>query len=621
MNKKLTKVLAMFLCIVMALPLSAFASLGIFAEGETETTTEATYTEPTVTAEKYAYFSYSGNDSNSGLKASAPKKTMNPAFKLLTEGGTLVIPAKGYVSGDLTLTEVNGTVLITAKDQDGNLYFDAENPDVDSAQKGMFMIAAKKTVTFRNDVIFDDVVILQRACTAVANAANIRIDNNSTMVIGANTQFHHCTEAAGSNKAVCNSKLTVAEGSTLIVKAAGALSYNGAGTIYIDKNLVGNGVDASQFAAFTGNLYDLDGKPLCAIVGHSYTPTVVNHTYMNICGSCGDNAGAYSYTTPVLENTTDVYTFANNGTAIDSETVYTTFGALSTAMNAAENKGGTIYVTQKGHYGDRAYTFDVGAVSKFTAVLADGTDLREQNAQGEAASQNGALMWGTTSIDDSTVNFASDVIFEKINFYSRMKSNNIGIINATTAVFNEVEFKRSSTSYPYTGLIIEGGSTVIMNNVSGKVGKITGYGTLIVNIDIINSGVITKDTLENFNGIVMTTECKEICAFSGSHDYVDNVCAICGAEQGTVTTKLYVKKNGTGDGLTPENPTNSIRTGFALASADPIEIILVDDLLIAGYISCAATNQDVTITSVDLDGDGVYPKLIIQSWVIFQNEG
>ena len=42
MNKKLTKVLAMFLCVVMSLPLGAFASLGVYAE--TETTTEATYT-------------------------------------------------------------------------------------------------------------------------------------------------------------------------------------------------------------------------------------------------------------------------------------------------------------------------------------------------------------------------------------------------------------------------------------------------------------------------------------------------------------------------------------------------------------------------------------------------
>ncbi len=616
MTKKTTRALAVLLCIVMSLPLGAFASLGIFAETEGGNS----YTEPVVTDEKYAYFSYSGSDDNDGLSASELKFTIASAYRLLTGGGTLVIPAKGYISQDLTLPVVNGTVLVTAKDKDGTIYFDPESPDVDVAQKGMLMIAAKSTLTFQNDVIFDDVVILQRACSAEANASNIAIDNDSTMVIGANAQFLHCTEAAGGNKAVCNSKLTVASGSTLIVKSAGALSYNGSGTIYLDKNLLGNGIDASQFSAFSGKVFDLQGNDLCDIIGHKHTPTVVNHVYRNICGSCGDDAGAFSYTSPVLENTTDGYYFANNGYKIGSETVYKSFATLTAAMQSSENKGGTVYVTQKGYYGDKAYTYDVGAVSKFTAVLADGTDLREKNAAGTAVSQNGALMWGTPSVA-ATVNFQSDVIFDKVNIYSRNTGNVLAVNSNTTAVFNDVEFKRSSTSYPYMALSIEGGSTVIMNDVSGKVGKVTGYGLLIVDIDIVKSGTLTAEAVSDFNGIIMTTDCKEICAFTGSHDYVGGVCAICGAVKGTSVTRFYVKKNGTGDGLTPETPAGSLRTGFTLASADPIEIILVDDLLISGGISCAATNQDVTITSIDLDGDGVYPKLIVQSYIHFKNEG
>ena len=621
MNKKLTKVLAMFLCIVMSLPLGAFASLSIFAETETETATEATYTEPTLTnTTDVAYFSYAGNDTNNGLTPSTMKKYITAAFPLLTNGGRLVIPAKGYAGINTNVEPVSGTVLITAEDTDGTLYFDPANPDVDSAQKGMLMVAAQKTLTFNSDVILDNVVVLQRACSAVANAGNIEIANNSTMVIGANTRFLHCSSAAGGSAAVCNSKLTVAAGSTLIVKAAGALSYNGTGTIYLDKNLLGNGIDASQFSTFAGEVFDLDGNALCEIVGHSYAPTVVNHEYRYVCGSCGDDNGAYTYTTPVLENTTDAYYFANNGYQVGTETVYKLFTTLTEAMNAAENKGGTVYVTQKGYSKSLAIAYDVGAVSKFTAVLADGTDLREKNAAGETVSQNGALMWGTDTYA-TVVNFQSDVIFEKINFYSRCKTNTLAINNNTTALFNEVEFKRSSTAYPYTYIDVEAGSTVIFNDVSGKIGKITGYGVVVVDIDIVKSGVLTLSALENFNGIVMTTECKEICAFTGSHDYVDNVCAICGAEQGATTTKLYVKKNGDGDGLTPETPAGSIRTGFTLASADPIEIILVDDVLVSGGISCAATTQDVTITSMDLDGDGVYPKLIIQSYIHFKNEG
>ena len=123
MNKKLTKVLAMFLCIVMSLPLGAFASLSIFAETETETATEATYTEPTLTnTTDVAYFSYAGNDTNNGLTPSTMKKYITAAFPLLTNGGRLVIPAKGYAGINTNVEPVSGTVLITAEDTDGTLY-------------------------------------------------------------------------------------------------------------------------------------------------------------------------------------------------------------------------------------------------------------------------------------------------------------------------------------------------------------------------------------------------------------------------------------------------------------------------------------------------------------------
>ena len=136
----------MFLCVVMSLPLGAFASLGVYAE--TETTTEATYTEPTLSnTTNVVYFSYAGSDSNDGLTSSTMKKYISPAFALLANGGRLVIPAKGYQSSTISIPAVKGTVLITAEDTDGKLYFDPDAPDVDSKQTGMFMIASQNTVT------------------------------------------------------------------------------------------------------------------------------------------------------------------------------------------------------------------------------------------------------------------------------------------------------------------------------------------------------------------------------------------------------------------------------------------------------------------------------------------
>lgn len=617
MNKKLTKVLALFLCIVMSLPLGAFASLGVFAENESEAAAESLYTEPTLTnTTDVAYFSYSGKDANSGLSASKMKKLIESAFPLLTNGGRLVIPVKGYAQADTVLPAVNGTVLITAKDTDGTLYFDPANPDINGTQTGMFMVAAPKTVTFQSDVIFDDVVILQRACSSVANAANIVISNNSTMVIGAGTQFH------ASSNAVCNSKLTVEAGSTLIVKGAGALSYNGAGTIYLDKSLVGNGIDASQFSNFLGKVYDLEGNALCEIVGHAYAPTVVDHEFRYVCGSCGADNGAVTYKMPELTNNTDVY-YASNSAAPEAAEIegITAIKSMNT-LNDTANNGGTVYVTYKMYHNIAAFMFDLGGTTRFSAVLPDGTDLREQFSDGTPASQNGAIMWD----GGKNTNFCDDVIFDKINFYSRSASSPIlGVKNNATLYFGEVEFKRSVNSYQYTSIDIEAGSCVIISDkVSGRINSFTGYGTLVVDIAAVNNGVITAQNTADFKGTIMTLDCKEVCAFTGGHDFDENnMCEICGTVSGTVTKKFYVAGEATGDGSTPENPSHSIRLGFQQASADPIEIVLVDDLTVIknGGIACVANQQNVTITSMDLDGDGVYPKLILQSFIVFYNAG
>ncbi len=617
MNKKISKVLALFLAVIMSLPLASFASLGIFAEDvDVPAVEKPTYTEPTVTGTTVAYFSYSGNDSNNGLSASAMKKTITPAWTLLhDEGGTLVIPVKGYVSGDLTLTPRLGPVLITARDTDGTLYFDPANPDIDVAQAGMFMIAALKTVTFTSDVIFDDIVILQRGCTSVANVAAIKISSGATMVIGENTQFHFCTAAAGNNKAVANSKFVVDEGATLVVKAAGASSYEGAGTIFVDKDLIGNGIDASQFVKFTGKLYDLDGAPVCDIAGHNYVTTLSNHTYYDVCSTCGETV-PYTYTTPTLNNTTDAVYWANgsdgDGTSVNSPAQGggTIAGKLTT--------GGTVYIVGKGYVGATA-SLNYGGVTKFTSVTPDGNDYRGVDYTGVEHPEDGALF----APADAVITFADSLIFEKTRVLSRNSSSPIyKFTNGSTIYFDETEFARTGATFKYPALIIEKGTTVIINEkCTGGISSVSGDGTLIVSMKAVQSGLVTATALDNFNGLVMTTECKEICAFTGSHSYIGNVCEICGTEQGTATTKIYVAKNATGDGLSPENPTNSLRRGFEYASADPIEIILVDDMLISGGIACQGQTQDVTITSMDIDGDGVYPKLIIQSFITFYSEG
>ena len=614
MKKNFSKVLALFLAVIMSLPLACFASLGIFAEGEGDdvvTETNPTYTEPTVSSEAVAYWAYTGNDTNNGLTPATAKKTFSSLWPIIKPaGGTVVINGKGFVSQSLSVSSGGGTLLITGKDIDGTYYYDPVTPNVDgkTGQTGMIMIAAKGVLTFKSDVIFDNVGILQRSCTTPANAAAIKISNNATMVIGENTLFLKSTDA------VVNSKLIVDAGSNLIVKAAGALAYEGTGNIFIDKNLVGNGIDASQFANFEGKVYDLDGNSACDIVGHTYKLNLIDHEYRNVCTACGDNV-PYSYTLPTLTNTTDAVYWAN-GSKGDGSSVESPKEVGAAVASALGGNGGTVYIVGKGYIG-ATVSINYGGTTQITSVTPDGTDYRGIDYTGVAHPEDGSVF----APADAVITFADSIIFEKTAIFSR--STNAPIYkfsNNAVIYFDETNFGKTAGNYP--ALLIDKGTTVVINEkCTGAISSITGEGTLILDMKAVQSGIVTGKAVEGFKGTIMTTDCKEVCAFTGSHNYVDGTCNICGTVQGTAITKIYVAADGTGDGLTPENPTYSIRRGFEYASADPIEIILVDDLKISSGIACQAQTQDVTITSVDLDGDGVYPKLIIQSFINFYNEG
>ncbi len=616
MNRSVkSRMLSLFLALLMSLPLGVFSSLGIFAEttsANDATTTPTASQVPTLTnTTDVAYASWSGNEGNSGLSSSAMKRYLASAWALLPNGGTLVIPAKGYVEADLTLPAATAPIVITARDVNGTMYYAGPGTE-ENTQAGMIMVKASKTITFQSDVIFQDIAILQRDSQTPTSAATYVITNGATMVIEDSVDFLYSKTV---NPALVNSKISVDAGAKLIVKSAGALSYSGEGSIYVDKNLIGNGISADQFNAFTGALYDLEGKALCDITGHTYSLDVVDHKYVNICSSCGHNGGDFTYTEPVVSSTDKWYWGYNTGNDSNNGTSADTPIKSATAVAGAVNNGGTLYVTEKGYAGGNA-VMDFGGTTLVTAVGPDGYDYRETVAQ------YGALMWEQSG-NAVTMTFVNDVIFKDINIYNRSPQNNVmAITNNSTAVFENVVLKTSGSSYPKMQLSIEAGSTVIMkgNNV-GTFSKIIGKGTLVVDMDVVNAGKLKLAQLEEFDGVIMTTECKEICAFTGGHDYVDGTCSICGTVEGTVTKKYYVAQGATGDGSSPDNPTNSIRKGFDVASADPIEIILVDDVTIGGAIVCNDNSQDITIKSIDVDGDGVYPKLILQSYIVFDNAG
>ena len=623
MNKKFTKFLALFMALIMAVPFGAFGTLGIFAETEnteTEQTEEETFTFPTLTnTETVVYFGYNtGGDNPDGTSLTSSFTTVAATAAAVKEGGTVVLASKGYVSKSCTF-KTNAAVVITGKDPaTGEFVFDVENPDLKNAgtgQWGMFLVAASSTFTLQSELIIQDTIILERGGTG--KTSTIAVDDGGVLMIEDTVRFMMGQDSKGTPVSGPTTKLTVGEGGVAVIKAAGFSSYSGVGTIYVDKNLINNGIDPSQFGGFTGKLVDLDGNPLCSVTGnHSNAVTLINHAYYNKCSSCGEQS-PFTYSEPVLSNTTDEYYWSyNTGKAEADGTTLQTPQRNATNIISTVNNGGTIYLISKGFW-NTSLVFDMGGTTKYTAVLSDGTDYR-----GTGDGSYGAMMW--EKLDQTlTWTFNDDSIFENINFINRTATTSIlSIANASTALFEDVECTASSTKYSTVILNIESGSTVIMKGSNvGPFSQITGYGTLVLDINLVKAGKVNASTIENFKGTIMTLDCKEVCAFTGGHDYVDNTCSICGTVKGTAVTQIYVKKGGTGDGLTPENPTDSLRKGFQYTSADPIEIILVDDLIIDGFIRCDGNSQDITITSMDLDGDGVYPKLIVRSWVILQNSG
>ena len=625
MKKHLGKALAIFLAVVLALPLGMFATLGVFAEttDDTATTEKAKYTEPTLTSSKVAYFSWTGKDANDGLSASKMKQLIGSAWNLVPNGGTLVIPAKGWVNADTTLS-ASSTVLITAKDTNGTIYFDPANPDVaQTNQKGMLMVEAAKTLTFNSDVIFDDVVILQRNSPAESKIANIKISNNSTLVIGENVQFLTYNTS-------WNTKLTVDDGSTLVIKAGGAHSYNGKGTIYLDRNLVGNGIEASQFSGFLGDVYDLDGNYICELFGHGMTAKLVDGEYISACAYCGhtDNE-AFIYTIPTVASTDVAYW--GHDTKLFVNTVGSSVKGVAGGaplMTALPN-GGTVYSVQKGYVSD-SVRFKFNGTTRFTAVLPDNfaeavgyagdielnLDLREKDITGATAAEYGSIMTHTGCF----LRFESDVIFENINFYCRTNpAPTYSIGNGATAVFSNVNGLTTVSLRPILE-VRAGGIAILLGDNVGGFGSIIGNGTIVVDNALFRSGKLNSSVFADFEGTVMTTDYEEVCALTGNHSVVGGECENCGWVDGA-SIKIYVAHDAKGDGSSPNSPSNSMRVPFTKEYDAPVEIVLVDDLIIDGGIECEGNSQDITITSMDVDGDGVYPKLIIRSFIVFNNSG
>ena len=137
-------------------------------------TAEAPTGNPTV-----AFHSYAGSDSNNGLTAQTPKKSLGAIggtgiFGLLQSGGTVVAVGKSYLGNSYTLPTLDAPVTFTSV-YDGVDYKNAEPKENPACA---FKMAAGAVFTIKSDVVFDDIILFQE------NDQNtIRVSEGATLIV------------------------------------------------------------------------------------------------------------------------------------------------------------------------------------------------------------------------------------------------------------------------------------------------------------------------------------------------------------------------------------------------------------------------------------------------------
>ena len=192
----------------------------------------------------------------------------------LKDGGTMLIAGKA-LAGLGTNWNYRGVIpatttpiVITGKDPVSGTSYISLNADgticymsdtgANLGQYGMFMMEAgtttqSNTLVFQGDVIFKDVVILNRTNVAGVTAGNLAptISVEGKLVIDSSVQF---ASMSGGAKYVLN----VAEGGYAYLHKLGFGSYTGTGVIVIGDEILDE-ITEEMFAGFEGKLVDEDG--------------------------------------------------------------------------------------------------------------------------------------------------------------------------------------------------------------------------------------------------------------------------------------------------------------------------------------------------------------------------
>lgn len=244
-------------------------------------------------ASDVAYVAYNtGNDSNTGLSASVPKKTIgsasgNGVFSLVKDGGTLVICEKMYI-GDNYKWQANGEVTITANygGKDYKNTSPASNP-----ASGVLKIKPDCTLTVASDLVLDDLILFSESANntiLVTNGATLTVTNSVISMSKSTYNFNIVVESGA--KAVINGgtfdsvtgdgDITIGSGATI---KSGATEEKPAtnGTVgYISFNTGNDANDGLSESAPKAGLGQTDGKGIASVLKGGGTVVVCGKMYI-----------------------------------------------------------------------------------------------------------------------------------------------------------------------------------------------------------------------------------------------------------------------------------------------------------------------------------------------------
>lgn len=237
------KILSLILVALMVLPFGVLASA---AEDNKVDLPEM----PTVTSDKVYYLAHGSTASENTPAGANVVKTQGwdvvkfpttapDMYNALKSGGTYIACGKIYIGATCDVAATDSPVLFTGVDTKNNIDFISKNADGtlliadaegnNAGQLGMVMIIDEATVTFHGDVIFDNIVLLDRGGMEKYVPTTYAVGPTGKMVITNTVQFAQM-------KAFLPA-LQVQEGGYLFLDALGFSNITGTGTLVLGDNI------------------------------------------------------------------------------------------------------------------------------------------------------------------------------------------------------------------------------------------------------------------------------------------------------------------------------------------------------------------------------------------------